>query len=249
MFKGCSKLSDLRLKRINHGDWRLDGTAYSNGNVIGNLVSLDEESISYLLTNAYDLTNADPTKGIETANNTFKPWYNNIEIDSNIGGASYASCYFTYGYYRLQEIASGVENLGTPQDDGKFLISTTSQLENMKIRVSGLQSSYWLWFGKSDLSDGIVMNANGNVILNKSNTDRWGFILFTSMSENKGYLVGHNVSISIIDPCDQTIPSIKTANLYCPASWEGKIKNDDIISINNKGWTVYVGGVEKVVNP
>lgn len=252
MFKGCSKLSDLRLKRINHGDWRLDGTEYSKDNFIGNLVSLDEESISYLLTNAYDLTNADPTKGIETANNTFKLWYNNngkIEINTNIGNASYASCYFTYGYFRLQAITSGVEDLVEPQDNGEFLISTTSQLENMKIRVSGLQSSYWLWFGKSDLSDGIVMNANGNVILNKSNTDRWGFILFTTMSENKGYLVGPNVSISIIDPCDQTIPSIKTANLYCPASWEGKIKNDDIISINNKGWTVYVGGVEKVVNP
>ena len=251
MFKGCSKLSDLRLKRINHGDWRLDGTTYSNSNFIGNLVSLDEESISYLLTNAYDLTNADTTKGIETANNTFKLWYYNngkIEINTNIGNASYASCYFTYGYFRLQAITSGVEDLVEPQDNGEFLISTTNQLENMKINVSGLQSSYWLWFGKSDFSDGIVISKNGNATLNKSNTDKWGLILFTTMSENKGYLVGPSVSISITDPCDQTIPSIKTANLYCPASWEDKIKNDDIISINNKGWTVYVGGIEKVVN-
>lgn len=247
MFNGCSKLSDLRLKRINHGDWRLDGTNYSNGNFIGNLVSLDEESISYLLTNAYDLTNADPTKGTATPNNTFSKWDNYSKVNANIGNALYATCSFKYSYYRLQTSNVGLENLGGTQENGEFLISTTSKLENMKFKISGLQSSYWLWFGKRDFSDGTSLSANGNVAINKDNNDEWGFILFTSINEKKGYLIGPQVSISIIEPCDETIPSVKTANLYCPKEWGEKIKNEDIISINNKGWKVYIGGVEKNV--
>lgn len=243
MFKGCSNLTDIRLNRINHGDWRFDNSAYSNGNTIGSLPSLDEESISYLLANAYDLQNADQLLGAETASNAFAPWYRYVPANNAIGSATYASCSFKYAYYRLPSLPLEVEDLVDPQDDGSFLISTTSTITNMEVVVSGLDSTNWLWFGSLDMSAGVTILSNGTTTLNKVNTDTWGFILFTTDVANKGYMV-NRVSISIKTPCDQTIPSITTATIYCPSEWEGKIKDEDLASVKAKGWTVMLGGVE-----
>ena len=55
IFGGCTALTDLRLKNLNHGSWRFDEKAI-NGVVHGNLSALDADSIKYLIDNLSDLT-------------------------------------------------------------------------------------------------------------------------------------------------------------------------------------------------
>lgn len=55
IFGGCTALTDLRLKNLNHGSWRFDEKAI-NGVIHGNLSALDAESVKYLIDNLSDLT-------------------------------------------------------------------------------------------------------------------------------------------------------------------------------------------------
>lgn len=55
IFGGCTALTDLRLKNLNHGSWRFDEKPI-NGVVHGNLSALDADSIKYLIDNLSDLT-------------------------------------------------------------------------------------------------------------------------------------------------------------------------------------------------
>lgn len=55
IFGGCTALTDLRLRNLNHGSWRFDEKAI-NGVVHGNLSALDADSVKYLIDNLSDLT-------------------------------------------------------------------------------------------------------------------------------------------------------------------------------------------------
>ena len=55
IFGGCTALTDLRLKNLNHGSWRFDEKAI-NGVVHGNLSALDADSVKYLIDNLSNLT-------------------------------------------------------------------------------------------------------------------------------------------------------------------------------------------------
>lgn len=55
LFGGCTALTDLRLKNLNHGSWRFDEKAI-NGVIQGNLSALDADSVKYLIDNLSDLT-------------------------------------------------------------------------------------------------------------------------------------------------------------------------------------------------
>ena len=55
IFEGCTALTDLRLKNLNHGSWDFTEKAI-NGVVHGNLSALDAESVKYLIDNLSDLT-------------------------------------------------------------------------------------------------------------------------------------------------------------------------------------------------
>lgn len=66
VFLGTPKLTDVRLKNLNHGTWHFDDSAASgtNGDLYGyqgNIPLLDEESIKYLFDNMMDLTTHDET--------------------------------------------------------------------------------------------------------------------------------------------------------------------------------------------
>ena len=55
IFGGCTALTDLRLKNLNHGSWDFTEKAI-NGVVHGNLSALDTDSVKYLIDNLSDLT-------------------------------------------------------------------------------------------------------------------------------------------------------------------------------------------------
>lgn len=50
LFTGCAVLTDVRIKNLNHGDWKLDGTGD-----LGTLASIDQDSVIYLFNNLTDL--------------------------------------------------------------------------------------------------------------------------------------------------------------------------------------------------
>lgn len=54
-FAGCDKVEDIRIKNLNHMDWRFDNSNDEYGNLIGYLPSLNQESITYLFDNLKDL--------------------------------------------------------------------------------------------------------------------------------------------------------------------------------------------------
>lgn len=55
IFGGCTALTDLRLRNLNHGSWDFTEKAI-NGVVQGNLSALDAESVKYLIDNLSDFT-------------------------------------------------------------------------------------------------------------------------------------------------------------------------------------------------
>lgn len=66
IFLGTPKLTDVRLKNLNHGTWHFDDSGPSNkdGDLYGyqgNIPLLDEESVVYLFDNLMDLTTHDET--------------------------------------------------------------------------------------------------------------------------------------------------------------------------------------------
>lgn len=50
LFSNCAALTDVRIKNLNHGDWKLDGTGD-----LGTLASIDQDSVIYLFNNLTDL--------------------------------------------------------------------------------------------------------------------------------------------------------------------------------------------------
>lgn len=54
-FAGCDKVEDIRIKNLNHMDWRFDNSNDEHGNLMGYLPSLNQESIIYLFDNLKDL--------------------------------------------------------------------------------------------------------------------------------------------------------------------------------------------------
>ena len=54
-FSNCGKLTDVRIRNLNHGDWHLDDNTHH-----GNLSALNQESVEYLFANLKDLTTRNP---------------------------------------------------------------------------------------------------------------------------------------------------------------------------------------------
>lgn len=73
-FAGDNKLTDVRIRNLNHGDWHFDGSAYDGTNIHGNLPALDQESVKYLFTNLKDLTTRDPDLVFSGGNEGDEGW-------------------------------------------------------------------------------------------------------------------------------------------------------------------------------
>ena len=57
-----ASIQDIRIKHLNHGTWRLDGTGDPSGIPNGLLSGLNADSVAYLFDNLCDLTKSDPEK-------------------------------------------------------------------------------------------------------------------------------------------------------------------------------------------
>lgn len=216
----CPNLEDVRIKHLNHGNWSFDGVTRDEG-YIGNLPLLNQDSINYLFNNLTDLTTHDPEKHIDSIHKSFKNWssdyWNNLSENKDVITT------FRYMSSRLR-FSEG--------STASFICSTNQQFTEMIVSITGLQEGDKLEFGSTNIT------SNGQYTLSKSNSNWEGFKLYSTNTSNDEW-----VNIDIVDGYDPTNPLVSTANLYCPSEWEEKITNDMITSANNKGWTIYTGGI------
>ncbi len=188
----CESLIDARIKRLSNGNWNLDGVT-RNGVYNGNLPNLNQESVSYLFANLMDLTTSNPSKTVKTITNCFS---------SDVG-------------WQVDKLVANLYNITTFAFTKSNLpaVYTSNTFENLKIKVSGLSEGDRIEFGSGVIEESEnSIKTNGEYTLNKTTTTSEGFQLYRTTGQTP-------VHINIVNPVDDTIPKVSSANLYCPATW------------------------------
>lgn len=235
MFASCTSLTSIKIKNLNHGDWRFDDTSVGGIPHIGNLKSLDTESVQYLFSNLMDLTKSDPSKHVDTIDKSFKNW----------SSAYFSSISESPNWeYTLKNVRQfSCRKRYSTANDAKFIVSTDQKLSSMRISISGLSSGDSIIFGEAGSSPIVTITSNGYREITKEANVTMGFKLLSNNTDNTSV-----VEIIIENGLDYTNPKVSSANLYCPSEWSDKITSDMIASANTKNWTIYVGGVKKTIS-
>lgn len=262
-FNGCDNLSDIRIKNLNHGVWRFDGSSSGPENAKifhGNLKSLNQESIKYLFEHACDLTRI--TLAVETTPNvlnTFQVW------DGDVQG-KYSFCHYSRGglSYRfldkkmifadsinLDDYLDAVSGWSTNRKFSVEIDTNGNVLDKLTVKITNLNSSDFIWFGTEDRTSGEritidKLDDNGIISLEKDNEKTYGFYLYTTDPTIVGPTL-KTVTIEIVKPCNPYMSSVHSASIYCPSEWSAHITSEMVNNMKNKGWTIYIGGVEKTV--
>lgn len=230
IFINCTKLTTIRIKNLNHGDWHFDNTEFASGKKHGTLAALDTASIQYLFANLTDLNLYNPQKSLETISNSFSKWSSNY----------FTSGVFESAYnFKFNSMHQFVAKLRTDtQTNAPFIVHTSKTGISMQINVSGLVEGDSLIFGASGSAEAdFTITSNGNYTITKNDTIDKGFKLIGNNSNKT------NVNVTIINGWDLSSPSVQSASLYCPAEWEANITSEMISAANAKGWAIYIGGV------
>jgi len=263
-FNGCDNLSDIRIKNLNHGDWRFDGsnTGPENAKIFhGNLKSLNQESINYLFEHACDLTKI--TLDIETTPNvlnTFQVWDGAVQGKYSFchysrGGLSYRfldkKMIFVDDSINLDDYLDAVSGWSTNRRFSVEMGTNGQVLDKLTVKITNLISSDFIWFGTEDRTSGKRitigdLDDNGIISLEKNNEETYGFYLYTTNPTIVGPTL-KTVTIEIVDPCNPYMSSVHSASIYCPSEWSAHITSEMVNNMKNKGWTIYIGGVEKTV--
>lgn len=234
IFVGCTKLTTIRIRKLNHGDWHFDNTEFASGKKHGTLAALDVASIQYLFANLTNLNLYNSEKNIETINNSFAHWSSNY-FTSGIFESAY-----NFKFISMQQFVAKLRT--ATQDNAPFIVHTTATGISMKITVSGLVTGDSLIFGATDNAEtDFIITSNGSYTITKNDTIDKGFKLIGD-SSNKT-----DVTVSVNKGWDLSIPTVQSANLYCPTEWEANITNEMVTAANAKNWTIYIGGIKKIV--
>ena len=235
MFSSCISLTSIKIKNLNHGDWRFDDTSGGGIPQIGTLKSLDAESVQYLFSNLMDLTKSDQSKHVDTIDKSFKNWSSKY----------FSSVSETPNWeYTLKNIRQfSCRKRYSEASDAPFIVSTDQKLSSMGVRVSGLSSGDSIIFGEEGSSPIVTITSNGYREITKEANVTMGFKLLSTNTSNTSV-----VEIVIENGLDYTNPNVSSANLYCPSEWSDKITSDMVASANTKNWTIYVGGVKKTIS-
>ena len=224
MFSGCTALEDVRIKSLNAGTWNFDNSAYP-----GNLPKLNQESITYLITNALDLTTYDPNTSEQASTSFEKDW--------------------TYGWtytneYQHNQNAKSYNWIKTdtriPSSWPDLFAQTAIELLEVEISVDGLQEGDILYWNDQE------MTADGNYTISGAG----GFKLInTNISNNKTYRdQEHTITIYLTNPFDKGAPFAATGEIHCPETWRDKLNSDLISLANSKGWSLWIGDEELKVD-
>lgn len=234
IFVNCTALTTIRIKNLNHGDWRFDNVAFEGTKKHGTLAALDAASIQYLFANLRDLNLYDANKNTETISNSFSKWSSNY-FRSGIFESAYN--------FKFNSMLEFVGKLRTAnQANAPFIVHTTATGISMSFQVSGLAEGDSLIFGAAgSVEPDLTITADGQYTINKNDTIDKGFKLIGDAS------VSSIVKVTVNKGWDLCIPKVQSANLYCPAEWEANITDEMVTAANAKNWSVYIDGTLKSV--
>lgn len=106
-FTNCDKLTDVRIRSLNHGDWHLDDNSQH-----GNLSALNQESIEYLFANLKDLTTRDPDLVFSGGNESDEGWNGNIFAANPDVSAANLYCPSSWDSYITSEMITAANTKG-----------------------------------------------------------------------------------------------------------------------------------------
>lgn len=234
IFVNCTALTTIRIRNLNHGDWRFDNVAFEGTKKHGTLAALNAASIHYLFANLRDLNLYDANKNTETISNSFSKWSSNY-FRSGIFESAYN--------FKFNSMFEFVGKLRTAnQANAPFIVHTTATGISMSFQVIGLAEGDSLIFGAAgSVEPDLTITADGQYTINKNDTVDKGFKLIGDAS------VSSIVKVIVNKGWDLSIPKVQSANLYCPAEWEANITDEMVTAANAKNWSVYIDGTLKSV--
>lgn len=236
MFSHCTKLSDVRLKNLNGSYVRLDGDDY-----LGNLISLDKDSVEYLFANLMDLTSYDAAVVTQSVNNS---WYGNGDT-TNSGWQYNASIWAIHNneneVVQFRSNSTLQNAIRVPESSNSMFFYTTEDI-NTTITVTGLQVDDQLVWRKGE-SETIIQPNTQTTITNTKGTTA-GFVLRRTGSSSQVSDWEHVVYITYNKVYNEYAPKAASAKLYCPEEWSDYITSEMITAANAKKWTVYIDEVE-----
>lgn len=222
IFGGCTALTDLRLKNLNHGSWRFDEEAI-NGVAHGDLSALDADSIKYLIDNLSDLkvTTSDDEHAISkvrTAELHYpRGWEYAIDFTKDLvknkSGDSATTTKITLNTLIKKTVS-----------DSNFY-TTTKSFAELKIKVEGLTDDTVIGIGSGTyaaVANKITQNGE-HIITNLTPT--WAIKLY-SLSADSG-APANPVTITILN--------------------KGIITDAQVTAAKAKGWTLFIGDTERTV--
>lgn len=106
-FTNCDKLTDVRIRSLNHGDWHLDDNSQH-----GNLSALNQESIEYLFANLKDLTTRDPDLVFSGGNGGDEGWNGNTFAANPDVSAANLYCPSSWDSYITSEMITAANTKG-----------------------------------------------------------------------------------------------------------------------------------------
>lgn len=234
IFVNCTALTTIRIRNLNHGDWRFDNVAFEGTKKHGTLAALNAASIQYLFANLRDLNLYDANKNTETISNSFSKWSSNY-FRSGIFESAY-----NFKFNSMFEFLAKLRTAN--QDNAPFIVHTTATGISMSFQVSGLAEGDSLIFGAAGSAEpDLTITADGQYTINKNDTVDKGFKLIGDAS------VSSIVKVTVNKGWDLSIPKVQSANLYCPAEWESNITDEMVTAANAKNWSVYIDGTLKSV--
>ena len=234
IFVNCTALTTIRIRNLNHGDWRFDNVAFEGTKKHGTLAALNAASIQYLFANLRDLNLYDANKNTETISNSFSKWSSNY-FRSGIFESAY-----NFKFNSMFEFLAKLRTAN--QANAPFIVHTTATGIFMSFQVSGLAEGDSLIFGAAGSAEpDLTITADGQYTINKNDTVDKGFKLIGDAS------VSSIVKVTVNKGWDLSIPKVQSANLYCPAEWEANITDEMVTAANAKNWSVYIDGTLKSV--
>lgn len=106
-FTNCNKLTDVRIRNLNHGDWHFDDNSKH-----GNLSALNQESIEYLFANLKDLTTRDPDLVFSGGNDGDEGWNGNTFAANPDINAANLYCPSSWDTYITSEMITAANTKG-----------------------------------------------------------------------------------------------------------------------------------------
>lgn len=222
IFGGCTALTDLRLRNLNHGSWDFTEKAI-NGVVQGNLSALDADSIKYLIDNLSDLT------------------VTSSDDEHAISEVRTAELHYPYGWeYPIdftKDLTKGqsgdsatatkitLTTLISKTATSSNFYTTTKSVEELKIKVEGITENIVVGIGSGTYATiATKITQNGTYTLNNL-TPTWAIKLYSLVAD----------SGTVVTPVTITVLN------------KDIITDAQVTAAKAKGWTLFMGDIEKTV--